>query len=215
MNNQKKTLIIFLFFLSAINFKIFSQDKIFKINGETIETEISTIEIDVVKYKKFDNLNGPVYVIEKNEVEKIIFKNGTTEKITEVKQNKELSLQEVKDFIVKEINEHGYEEDSFKSKYKASFENNYLRLTELKKNSTKETNHTILYDFSNVYKFQRVSRRSDKLAFLNVWVSIMKNEKKKKFDKHKLIMRVDDPVKAEAILEALKQLNKLVLEQGN
>lgn len=68
--------------------------------------------------------------------------------------------------------------------------------------------------FSSI-EFQRVSRISDKLAFLNVWVSIMKNEKKKKFDKHKLIMRIDDPAVAEAILDALKQLNKLILVQGN
>ena len=133
MNNQNLYLIIFLIFTSTFNANVFSQDIILKRNGESIEAEISVIEIDNIKYKKYNNLNGPIYIIAKSEVEKITFKNGTTEVFTEKEQKKELSLVETKEYILTIINEHGYEEDSFKSKYKATFEKNFLRLTELKK----------------------------------------------------------------------------------
>lgn len=220
MDIQRITIIFIGLFLS-FNSYVFSQDSILKLNGEIIKSQIITIDINTIIYKKYDNLNGPTYVIEKKDVAEIIFSNGITETIiventeTSSEQNPkiELSLNETKDLIVKGINEHGFEEDSFKSRYKASFENNYLRLSELRKNSSKEKNDGILFDFSNVYKFQRISKRSEKLAFLNIWISIVKNEKKNKFDKHKLIIRIDDANNAEAILSHLKHLNKLLLEK--
>ncbi len=205
--------IIFFIALFSTYLQVYSQDIIQKINGDKIECEINIIDLENIKYKKYDNLDGPFYLIKKSEIEKIIFKNGTEESFTNVKTEDKLSLDEIKNLIVKEINEHGYEEDSFKSRYKASFDENYLKLTELSRNSTKETNNVILYDFSNVYKFQKNSKRSDKLVFINIWVSILKNKKKMKFDKHKLIMRVDDPIHADIILDALKKLNEELIKK--
>lgn len=34
-----------------------------------------------IQYKKFDNIDGPLYVVGKNDVEQIVFKNGQVEKI--------------------------------------------------------------------------------------------------------------------------------------
>ncbi len=123
------------------------------------------------------------------------------------------SKEDIKALIIEQINAHGYEEDNFKQHYIATFEGDYLRLIFTRRNGETPYNKGILYDFSNVYKFQRVSKRSDKLAYINIFVSILKNEKKNKWDKHKLIMRVDSPKNAEIILQALKDYNSILLEK--
>jgi hypothetical protein len=189
----------------------YSQDKIFKINGETIDSKIEEINVNDIKYRKFENLNGPIYTIEKKELRQIKFENGTIESFPQENLKNEISIEETKDFIVKQINEHGFEEDSFNNRYKASFEGDYLRLIVLRKNN-EEANGGILFDFSNVYKFQNVSVRSNNLAFVNIFVSILKNKKQNKWDKHKLIMRVDNSLIAESILNALKHYNELLIE---
>ena len=56
-----------------------AQDKLFKTNGEVLETKIMEIGSTEVKYKVFANLNGPVYNIPKSLVLKIVYENGQTE----------------------------------------------------------------------------------------------------------------------------------------
>ncbi|MFC5282421.1 hypothetical protein [Pedobacter alpinus] len=78
---KKFNLIAFIFMVSAFVAK--AQDKIYKTNGQVLETkvlEISTIEI---KYKVFANLNGPTYTIPKTEALKVVYENGTTETFTD------------------------------------------------------------------------------------------------------------------------------------
>ncbi|KXO00410.1 hypothetical protein LS48_03055 [Aequorivita aquimaris] len=197
--------------------KMFGQDIILTNENEMIRAKITKITNDIVQYNRYDNLEGPIYELPISLLRKIDFENGTTQNF-EIKHMEmitskvpKFSLAETKDFIIKTINEHGFEEDTFKRKYRASFEGDFLRLKVMKKDESKPVNDGILFDFSNVYKFQNISKRSDKLAFLNIWVSIVKDEKKMKFDKHKLIMRIDDPNKAESILNALKYYNSLLL----
>ena len=205
--------IVLVTLLFNFNFLGYSQDIIMKLDGGIILTEIGTIGIDNIEYKEYDNLDGPTRVILKNEVDKILFENGTTEVFSKKRTNIELALKETKELLVKEINAHGFEQGSFKSKYRASFEGNYLRLIELKKKKTEPKNEGILFDFSNVYKFEKLSKRSEELVYLNIWVSFLKNERKNKFDKQKLVMRVDGVDNAVKILTSLKQLNKLLLEE--
>ena len=206
MKTKKIYLPIALLFITCLSY---SQDIIFRINGETIESKVEEINTNDIKYKKFENLNGPTYTIEKKELKQIKFENGTIESFEKDNLKNEISIEETKAFIVKEINEHGFEEDSFKNKYKASFEGDYLRLIVMTKNN-EESNDGILFDFSNVYKFQNVSVRSNNLAFINIFVSILKNKKQNKWDKHKLIMRIDNSSTAESILNALKHYNELL-----
>lgn len=193
---------------------IFAQDLIITKEGEKIESKVSLIDSEQIQYKKYDNLDGPLYIIQKDEVLQISFENGTIEIFNEQAKTSEPTIEETKEFIIKTINEHGFEEDTFKRKYKASFEGDYLRLIVLKRNEIDNSNDGILYDFSNVFKFHHVSERSDKLAFVNIWVSILKNKKKNKWDKHKLIMRVDGIPEAKSILKALQHYNELLLAQN-
>ncbi|WP_417291566.1 hypothetical protein [Corallibacter sp.] len=200
-------------FCLIIHLHSYSQDIITKSDGEKIEAKIDLIGTDEVKYKKYNHLDGPSYMIKKSNISEIKFNNGIVQSFNNSKEKDEISLKETKEFIIKTINKHGFEEDTFNRKYKASFEGDYLRLIVLRRNGVDHSNDGILYDFSNVYSFHRVSKRSDKKAFINIWVSILKNKKKNKWDKHKLIMRVDGIPQAESILNALKHYNKLLLDK--
>ncbi len=71
------------FILILIGIVFFStlqaQDVIFKKNGDEISAKIEEVGITEVKYKKFDNQDGPWYTIQKSEVFMIKYANGTKE----------------------------------------------------------------------------------------------------------------------------------------
>jgi hypothetical protein len=56
-----------------------AQDKIYQAGGKIILAKIQEIGVDEVKYKLFEDPDGPTYGIEKDRVVKIIFQNGRTE----------------------------------------------------------------------------------------------------------------------------------------
>lgn len=130
-----------------------------------------------------------------------------------IQEQKKATIEQTREYIIKQINLHGFEEDSFKRRCRATFEGDYLRIVVMNKKNTKPVNGGILYDFSNVYKFQKVSQRSRGRSFINIWVSILKNKKRNIWDKHKMIMRVDNYAVAKSIVKALKHYNKLLLDK--
>ena len=197
-----------LFFIQSL--PGFCQDLIATLSGEIIEAKVEIIDKKTIKYKVYSNQNGPFYVIDKNDVATIKFENGTVENFHSPSSSKDLSKSQLQELIVKSINEFGFEEDTFNRKYRASFEGDYLRLIVLRKTG-EPCNSGILYDFSNVYEFQKISNRSEKLAYINIFVSIAKNKTHTKWDRHKLIMRVDSPSNAEIIVNALKDYNAILI----
>jgi hypothetical protein len=210
---KKISVLIYFNLFLLMSLPCFCQDIINKRDGESIEAKVELIDLTTVKYKTYKNQNGPYYIIAKNDVANIKFENGTIENFQQTNISVKLSKTELQELIVKSINEHGFEEDTFNRKYSASFEEDYLRLIVLRK-SGEPANEGILYDFSNVYKFQQISKRSDKLAYINIFVSIAKNKKQTKWDKHKLIMRVDSSSSAEIILNALKEYNSILTNKS-
>ncbi|MGQ0828421.1 MAG: hypothetical protein ACT4ON_08500 [Bacteroidota bacterium] len=74
-------------FLSFICFssaeKIFSQDTLNLINGQKSIVQVIKIGISEIEYKRFDNLTGPLYVIEKKDILSITYKNGTKDAFPE------------------------------------------------------------------------------------------------------------------------------------
>lgn len=101
---------------------LYSQDIILKQNGETIESKIDEIGIDKIKYHKYGNLSGPVFILLKKYISKITFENGTIEVIN--KSN----IEEIKNIIVDNINKYGFERTSYKKNYIVSFYGDYLWL---------------------------------------------------------------------------------------
>jgi len=71
-----KTLIIAL--LGTLSFgTINAQDKLYKKNGDMIEVKVTEINARVVSYKKADNPEGPTYTINKADVSKVVYPNGS------------------------------------------------------------------------------------------------------------------------------------------
>jgi len=73
-----KKLWITLSFLGVM-FACYSQDVIVKRNGEEIRSKVIEIQEILIKYRQFDNLNGPIYTIGRSEVVMIRYQNGSVE----------------------------------------------------------------------------------------------------------------------------------------
>lgn len=75
--------IFLMLLLLATCYAGYAQDTITKRNGEEIQAKVLEITINAIKYKRFDNLEGPVIHIAKNEVFLITYENGTKETFTD------------------------------------------------------------------------------------------------------------------------------------
>ena len=60
---------------------LYGQDRIYRKNGDIIESKVKEINSQTIIYKRFNNLEGPDYSILRNETDKIVFQNGVEEKI--------------------------------------------------------------------------------------------------------------------------------------
>ena len=79
-----KHLLYILLFIASPSF---CQDVITKLTGEDIEAKVLEIGLDVIKYKKSSNLEGPSYSIAKQDVFRIKYKNGEIEIFTQLKES--------------------------------------------------------------------------------------------------------------------------------
>ena len=75
---MKKLIIFLLVFGSATG--LFAQDKIYKLKGPVINAKVIEIGTDEIKYKLFDNPDGPVYVADKSSLNRIEYADGRVEK---------------------------------------------------------------------------------------------------------------------------------------
>ncbi len=69
---MKKLLLLLL----CVPFIGFGQDNIILKSGDEISSKVIEIDKETVKYKKYSNLNGPIYSIDKAEVFMIKYENG-------------------------------------------------------------------------------------------------------------------------------------------
>jgi hypothetical protein len=58
-----------------------------KKSGEDIQAKVLEVTTSEIKYKKFDNQNGPTYTILKSDVVMVRYKNGTKDIFTDVNKN--------------------------------------------------------------------------------------------------------------------------------
>jgi len=89
---MKKLIVIFTFFFISIA-NTFAQDIITLKNGTDIQALVQEVCEGDVKYKRFDNPNGPNYTMKKSEIFMIRYKNGTKDLFSE--QAKPLDTKEV------------------------------------------------------------------------------------------------------------------------
>jgi hypothetical protein len=74
-NTMKKTFCILITFCINIA-SVFAQDIITLKNGDEIKAKVQEIGISEVKYKKYENLTGPVYTLMKTDIFMIKYENG-------------------------------------------------------------------------------------------------------------------------------------------
>lgn len=73
---MKNMVAISLLLLSMLNIAS-AQDIITLKNGEEISAKVTEIELNLIKYRRFDNQTGPVYTVNKTDVFMIKYENGT------------------------------------------------------------------------------------------------------------------------------------------
>lgn len=94
---MKKYLLILLFLCSV---KVSAQDVIVKKDGSTILSKVTEIGISDVKYKKYSNLDGPLYTIRKVDILSVNYENGEKESFDD-KQNQTVN-DDAPSFVKKE-----------------------------------------------------------------------------------------------------------------
>lgn len=110
-----KTKNLILVFLVAFTTNyLFSQDVIIKTNNSKINARIFEVQNDLIKYKPFDFLEGPLRNISVSEVSRIVYENGRVETFVFVAQPNTMPLPVISP---SETNNVGFEKTSQPSEY--------------------------------------------------------------------------------------------------
>lgn len=80
---KNKTLILLFTMISILSYSVRAQDIIIKKDGTRVEAKVSEILDSEVKYKKHENLNGPIYSMQKSDIISIDYENGTKDVFSE------------------------------------------------------------------------------------------------------------------------------------
>lgn len=76
---MKANVFYILIFLSSAFCGLSAQDIIIKKSGEDIEAKVLEIKQSEIKYRRFDNLSGPIYIMPKSDIAVIRYENGQNE----------------------------------------------------------------------------------------------------------------------------------------
>ena len=83
-----KYILLFILFVCSSNI-IEAQDTLSMRSGETILVKVIEVGTSEVKYKKLDNLNGPVFSMLKSDLLMIKYENGTKDDFSSIKKIEE------------------------------------------------------------------------------------------------------------------------------
>jgi hypothetical protein len=72
--------------LTVFNISIYAQDNITLKNGDEIKSKVLEVTTTEVKYKKYDNLDGPIYTISKSDILFIKYENGQKDVFNDTKE---------------------------------------------------------------------------------------------------------------------------------
>ena len=79
-----KKLLLSLMITMFIGFPIKAQDFIVLKTGDEVKSKVLEIGLTEIKYKKYDNLNGPSYTVTKSDVFMVRYENGTKDVISTI-----------------------------------------------------------------------------------------------------------------------------------
>jgi hypothetical protein len=102
--NFMKKIISFLFlFIFGSALISSAQDIIYKRDGSKEEAKIVTIGTRDIQYKKFNNLEGPVYTLAKSQITMITYQNGEYEMFTTPKDEAKVAKQELSENFARNL----------------------------------------------------------------------------------------------------------------
>lgn len=78
-----RSLLVMVTFL-LVGSALFAQDNIIFFSGEEVQAKVEEISQTEVAYHRFDNLDGPLYRVDRNTIFMIQYANGTSEVITAI-----------------------------------------------------------------------------------------------------------------------------------
>ena len=93
-----KNIILFILFVCSSNI-IKAQDTLSMRSGENILVKVIEVGTVEVKYKKLDNLNGPIFSILKSDLLIIKYENGTKDDFSSIKKNVENNIYLIDDSV--------------------------------------------------------------------------------------------------------------------
>ena len=198
--DMKKLIFICLLFMVSY---LYGQDVIIKTNKDSISSKILEVGVEEIKYKSYDNLEGPIFIIPKKNVSTLIFENGSILKIEDF-DNIEMPIEETKKLIVEYINKFGFVWQK-ENPYYAEFENNLLRLTELNRRTGEHYPYSKIYDFTENCEFHALSLRGGD-GYINAFPVLFRGDERQAV--YKLVIGVHGPEKAEILYDALIRFSK-------
>ena len=68
-----------LLFIIVISFRLNAQDTIRFIDGKISAVKVAEIGLEKIKYNRLDNVDGPVYIVDKSEIKCIKYANGSVD----------------------------------------------------------------------------------------------------------------------------------------
>lgn len=97
-------ILLFVFLLINV-FSSLGQDIIITKKGQDISAKVLEISLTTVKYKRFDNINGPIYNIPKSDVLMIRYQNGTKEMLNGNSLKNENQLTKIQPNLKEEVSQ--------------------------------------------------------------------------------------------------------------
>jgi hypothetical protein len=102
-----KYILLFILFICSSNI-IKAQDTLSTRYGETILVKVIEVGTSEVKYKKIDNLNGPIFSILKSDLLIIKYENGTKDDFSSIKKIEEYNLSGIDPYIQGKLDAQRY-----------------------------------------------------------------------------------------------------------
>ena len=65
---------------------LMAQDNILQKDGSSMDVKVLEVGLEKVRYKRFDNLDGPTYSIDKSKIFMIRYENGTKDVFSPIPQ---------------------------------------------------------------------------------------------------------------------------------
>jgi len=95
-----------------------AQDRIYKKNGDVVEGKVKSVDTRSITFKRADNAKGPDYTVNKNEIEKVEYENGTEDVFGDRKRS---FHDDDEDNEGREIRGHGHKDHMTKGKGKPKY----------------------------------------------------------------------------------------------